>query len=59
MSERLLSKKELAAYLGMSVSWIDKQVAARTIPFYKLGRVVKFRLSEIELFLDERSNNEV
>lgn len=31
-----------AELLGMSVSWVYKQVSARSIEFFKIGRAVRF-----------------
>lgn len=38
----------LAEYLHIDESWIYQQVHLRKIPFYKLGKYVRFRKSEIE-----------
>ncbi len=56
MSEKLLSVRELAEWLGLPVGWIYKQTSARppTIPVIKLGKYCKFRKSEIEAYLDRQ-----
>ncbi len=38
----------LAEYLRVDESWIYQQVHLRKIPYYKLGKYVRFRKSEIE-----------
>lgn len=40
--EGLLDKHEAAAWLGVSVSWLEKKVAAREVPHTRLGRSVRF-----------------
>ena len=52
--ERLIKFREALQVLGMSEVWLRKQVAAGTIPHYKLGRSVKFRRSDLESYLDRR-----
>ncbi|MFL6214541.1 MAG: hypothetical protein ACJ74J_11695 [Blastocatellia bacterium] len=39
-NDRLWNKKQLASYLGLSVFWIDKQLAS--IPHLKIGKCVRF-----------------
>ena len=48
----VFDKKGLADYLNVDVSWIDKQVSARNIPFLKLGKYVRFKKSHIDKWLD-------
>jgi excisionase family DNA binding protein len=52
--EPFISVAQVAAHLGLPKSWVYKQVAARAIPFYKLGHYVCFRLSEVEEWLESR-----
>lgn len=40
--EKPLSIPELAVFLGVSESWIEKQCAARTIPHSRVARQVRF-----------------
>lgn len=44
---KLLTKKEIAQFLNVSVKTIDKKVHLNEIPFYKIGRLVRFSKSEI------------
>jgi len=48
---RLLNKRQLADYLGLQVYTIDAWVSQRRIPHIKLGKCVRFDLSEIETWL--------
>jgi excisionase family DNA binding protein len=50
-SQRLLDVHEAA---NMSVAWMRAQVLKRQIPFYKIGRSVRFSKSELERYIDER-----
>jgi len=40
--ERLLTKKELASFLNVSVKMIDRKVLLKEIPHFKLGHLVRF-----------------
>lgn len=46
---------ELAAMLRISPSWIYKQVAARKIPYTRLGSNLRFSRANVEQLLAERS----
>lgn len=52
--DTILDKKALAKYIQMPVSWIDKNLYR--LPYFKMGKYVRFRKSEIDRFIDsERS----
>jgi len=54
---QFLTKKELAEYLGLSIFTIDSWVSERReIPYIKMGRCVKFDLSDVLLWVE---NNKV
>jgi excisionase family DNA binding protein len=57
MEERLLSPKELSDFLRVSKPFPYLLVKRRLIPFYKMGKVIRFKLSDIEAYL-ERSRVE-
>ena len=42
MERELWTKKDVAQYLGRSVSSVDHAVSARTIPYFKISRHVRF-----------------
>ena len=50
----LIDFKAALKFLGMSEPWLRKQVSAKAIPHYKLGRVLKFRISELEEYVKTR-----
>lgn len=56
---RLLSKKEIARFLGKSPRTIDNLMKSRAIPHVKLGRSVGFRLRDVERALAKLTVNEV
>lgn len=46
-----LDVNEAATYLKMSVAWIRAQVLNKQIPFYKIGRCVRFSKEEMKEYL--------
>jgi excisionase family DNA binding protein len=52
--EPLVDKHGLAAYLSVSVSWVDKRVARDDFPSYRVGGARRFRLSEVDQWLSGR-----
>lgn len=44
---RLWSVKEVAAFLGVPVSWVYSHVADKSLPHHKIGRYVRFNAAEI------------
>jgi excisionase family DNA binding protein len=50
--DAIFDKEALAEYLKVDVSWIDKQVMARGIPFFKLGKYVRFKRGRIDKWLE-------
>ena len=47
-TERLYSVEEIANHIGVSKDTIRAWVKKETIPYYKVGRHYKFKLSEID-----------
>lgn len=52
--ERLMTYEEISKATGITVPSLKKMRMKKQIPFYKIGRLVRFRLSEIEQSLQER-----
>ena len=48
---RLVGIDELAEHLGMSVRNIRRLVSERSIPHYKLGRLIRFDVDEVVAWL--------
>jgi len=51
--EIYLNIEGLAKYLGIAEKTIRKWVLNREIPYHKIKKVIRFRLSEIEKWIDE------
>jgi len=47
-----LTKKEIADRYQVTIGSIDKWMKLRVIPFYKIGRVVRYRAAECDLALE-------
>jgi len=50
---KLLSKDELAAWLGVKPRVIDNYIEDRVFPFIKLRNTVRFRREDVEKVLDQ------
>jgi len=50
--EKYLSIEGLADYLGVAEKSVRKWVLNRDIPFHKVMKLVRFRLSEIEQWIE-------
>ncbi len=48
LEEDFFDVPSLAAFLKVDVGWIYRQVYNKNIPFFKVGKYVRFRKSEIE-----------
>ena len=56
--ETYLTIEELAHYLKVAEQTIRRWVLNREIPFCKIKKVIRFRLSEIEKWVDNRGEKE-
>lgn len=54
MTERLLNARELAELLGFTPGTIVDWSEAGKVPSFKVGGRLRFRLSEVEAWLEER-----
>lgn len=50
--ERWLSLAEIAEYVGCSKDTIRSWIKKETIPFHKVGRQYKFRISEVDQWIE-------
>lgn len=57
--EQLLNIKEAAKFLSVKESWIRSAVFKQEIPIVKLGRLVRFRRSDLENFIKENLKSEI
>ena len=51
--ETYLTIEELAEYLKLAEQTIRRWVMNREIPFHKIKKVIRFRVSEIEKWIDK------
>jgi len=51
---KYLSPQELATMLGVSKLTVYGWTSRQQIPFYRIGRLVRFRPEEVERWLTER-----
>ena len=49
--EALCTAQEIAAYLSCSISTVRRLAADGKIPHYRLGKIVRFRRSEVDAWL--------
>ena len=59
MSKQICDIKAMSTYLNISVSEIRKLVRERRIPFFRLGNRLKFDLEKINLWIEEKHENEL
>ena len=53
MEKQFYTTKEAAAFLGYKVSYLYKLIMWRRLPFYKVGRGVRFKKEDLVNFLTE------
>jgi len=56
-NEPLLTAGELASQLNVPETWVREQQRSGALPHERLGRYVRFRLSDVKRALAERQNN--
>ncbi|MCH7504278.1 helix-turn-helix domain-containing protein [PVC group bacterium] len=54
MEKRYISSQELSDFIGVKPQTLRKWVCYRKIPFFKVGRMVKFDLREIEKWMEKK-----
>ena len=52
--EGLIGIEEVAGFLCVKVSWLYEQVRLGRVPSYRVGKFRRFRMSELEAWLQER-----
>ncbi len=55
--QKLLTVEEIADYLRVKPSTIYQWTHQRFIPHVKLGNRVRFRLSQVDRWIEKRENN--
>jgi excisionase family DNA binding protein len=56
MEDRLLTVRELAAYVRVNPFSVYRWVAQKRIPHLRVGRTLRFRLEDIDEFMRERGH---
>lgn len=51
---RLISRKDLAKHLRLSTRYIDELTKTGVLPFFKIGKSVRYDLTEVEAAMRER-----
>ncbi len=57
VTQRLLNVKETAQFLNVKQGTIRYLCFTRKIPFIKVGRLVRFNLNELKLWLESNRSN--
>jgi excisionase family DNA binding protein len=52
METKLMTVKDAADYLRLSEQTIQRYVLKREIPFHKVKKMIRFRLGELEAWVD-------
>jgi excisionase family DNA binding protein len=55
MDERLVTIEEASKLLSIKISTLRAATFKRKIPFIKIGRLVRFRLKDLEEFIQNNS----
>jgi predicted DNA-binding transcriptional regulator AlpA len=56
--DALLNQKQVAQILGMSEAWMEQCRFKKTgVPFIKIGRAVRYRLGDVQAFINIRIQN--
>jgi excisionase family DNA binding protein len=55
MTERLVDAKEVSELLHVPVSWVRESTRSGAIPHVPLGRYRRYRLQDVERWLEECS----
>lgn len=51
-SDGLLKIPQVAKKLGVTTSWIRSSIFKGSIPYYKIGRLVRFKTSELDAWIE-------
>jgi excisionase family DNA binding protein len=52
----LLTVQDLSKLLGLTEAWIRRMVFQKKIPFYKIQGLIRFKLDEVLIWIDEQKN---
>ena len=57
--ERWLSVDEIAEHLGVSKDTVRKWIKKESIPFHKIGKLYKFKISEVDEWVDSGKSADI
>ncbi len=55
VDKRLLTVKETSEYLGVTPGSLYQMVHRRTIPFVKMGKVLRFDIRRLDEYIDQNT----
>ncbi|NOT80836.1 MAG: excisionase family DNA-binding protein [Bacteriovoracaceae bacterium] len=55
--KKILNFTEASTYLNVKQSWLRMAIFKKTIPFIKVGRLIRFDLEELNQWLSKNSIN--
>ena len=61
MHDKLLNREEAAQFLGTTVATLAHWACTKRygLPIVKIGRLVKYKISDLEAFIERRTRNGV
>ena len=59
MEKRYLGIKEMSEYMGIQAGTLRVWCCYKKIPYLKIGRLIKFDLREIEVWLKDKKVKEI
>ena len=54
LQARKITRKELAAHASLSLRYVDELTRKGVLPYYKIGKSIRYDLAEVEAALRER-----
>lgn len=54
LQARKITRKELAVHCGLSLRYIDELTRKGVLPYFKIGKSIRYDLAEVEAVLRER-----
>lgn len=57
MTEKLIKPEEAAVFLGVDIDTLAvwRSTKRYNIPFYKIGNLVRYKMSDLEKWVEERT----
>lgn len=58
-NKEFLTTKELAVFFNTSLATIYRLIEGRRIPFYKIGRSIRFKMEDIQKYLEDNRVDQI